>query len=573
MTRELTVTTEAVDDIPILVASAERMGVAELLDKHFVVDSKWQGISLGQMLTGWLSHILSESDHRLNQVEGWAQERLGTLQGSLGVQVRALDFSDDRLARGLELLSDDERWKAFEAALNQRSIRVYRLKAERVRIDTTSGSGYWQVTEDGLFQLGHSKDHRPDLPQLKVVLATLDPLGMPVATQVVGGNKADDPLYIPAIEQVRKGVGEAGLLYIGDCKMMSLETRAHLEAGDDDYLGPFSLVEVSSETLDGYLAGVWTGKQALKSVKRRGEGGKLEKIAEGFELHEPLTATVGDRKVSWRERRLVIHSLAHAKAAEAGLNSRLQKAQSALEDLTKRRQGKEPFTEVETLRQAAEKLLQRYDVQGLLRFRITEQVHRQQLRKYGDRPAQTRLQAQLTLTVRRDEMAIQKTVRRLGWRVYGTNCPQSQLSLEQALLAYREEYLVEHCFGRLKGKPLSLTPMYLQDDRHATGLTRLLSIGLRLLTLLEHVARSHLAARREKLPGLYAGNPTRATDRPTTEAMLRAFKNIYLNFVTVSSQTYPHLTPLSKLQRNILHLLDLPTSIYTRLDVDSANPP
>jgi len=168
MTRELTVTTEAVDDIPILVASAERMGVAELLDKHFVVDSKWQGISLGQMLTGWLSHILSESDHRLNQVEGWAQERLGTLQGSLGVQVRALDFSDDRLARGLELLSDDERWKAFEAALNQRSIRVYRLKAERVRIDTTSGSGYWQVTEDGLFQLGHSKDHRPDLPQLKV---------------------------------------------------------------------------------------------------------------------------------------------------------------------------------------------------------------------------------------------------------------------------------------------------------------------------------------------------------------------------------------------------------------------
>lgn len=75
----------------------------------------------------------------------------------------------------------------FEAALNRRCMRVYRLKPERVRIDTTSGSGYWEITEDGLCQLGHSKDHRPDLPQLKVVLATLDPLGMPVATQVVGG--------------------------------------------------------------------------------------------------------------------------------------------------------------------------------------------------------------------------------------------------------------------------------------------------------------------------------------------------------------------------------------------------
>jgi len=573
MTKELTVTTEAVDDIPILVASAERMGVADLVDKHFIVDRKWQGLSLGKMVEGWLSHILSESDHRLNQVEGWAEVRLGTLHGSLGVEVRALDFSDDRLARGLELLSDDEQWKNFEAALNQRCIRVYQLKPERVRIDTTTGSGYWRVTEDGLFQLGHSKDHRPDLPQLKVVLATLDPMGMPLACQVVEGNLADDPLYIPAIDEVRQGIGERGLLYIGDCKMMSLETRTHLQAGGDEYLGPFSLVQVSEATLDGYLKPVWTGKQSLKSLKRCGADGKLEKVAEGFELSETVTAKVGDPEVRWQERRLVIHSLAHAKAAEAALGSRLQKAQSAIKALTVRKQGKEPFTDTETLRQATEKLIEHYDVQGLLKVCISEHVQQRHVRKYGDHPAETRLAQQLTLTIQRQDRAIQKTIRRLGWRVYGTNSPKSQLSLQDAVLAYREEYLVEHCFGRLKGKPLSLTPMYLQDDRHATGLTRLLTIGLRLLTLLEHVARSHLAERSGKLPGLYAGNPTRATDHPTTEAMLRAFKNIYLNFVTVGGQTYRHLTPLSKLQRNILRLLDLPASIYTRLDVESAKPP
>jgi hypothetical protein len=84
MTKELTITKEAVDDIPILVATAERMGIAELLDQHFEVDRKWPGLSLGKMLEGWLSHILSESDHRLNQVEGWAEIRLETLKGSLG---------------------------------------------------------------------------------------------------------------------------------------------------------------------------------------------------------------------------------------------------------------------------------------------------------------------------------------------------------------------------------------------------------------------------------------------------------------------------------------------------------
>jgi transposase len=311
MTKELTVKTEAIDDILILVAGAEKMGVAELLDEHFVVDSKWQGLSLGKMMTGWLSHILSESDHRLNQVEGWAEQRVEMLGGCLGKDVRGLDFSDDRLARGLELLSADEQWKAFEAALNQRCMRVYKLKAERVRIDTTTGSGYWRVSKDGLFQLGHSKDHRPDLPQLKVVLSTLDPLGMPVATQVVEGNRADDPLYIPAIDEVRQGIGERGLLYIGDCKMMSLETRAHLEAGADNYLGPFALTQVSEAMLDDYLEPVWTGKQTLKSVKRRGADETLAKIAEGFELSQSVTARVGDQGVRWQERWLVIHSLAH----------------------------------------------------------------------------------------------------------------------------------------------------------------------------------------------------------------------------------------------------------------------
>ncbi len=96
--------------------------------------------------------------------------------------------------------------------------------------------------------------------------------------------------------------------------------------------------------------------------------------------------------------------------------------------------------------------------------------------------------------------------RTLGWRVYVTNQPAEQLPLPQAVPAYRNEFSIEHDFGRLKGKPLSLAPMYLQNNVRATGLIRLLSIGLRLLTLLEFVARRNLAAERGKLPGLYAGN-------------------------------------------------------------------
>ena len=233
MTEALTVTIEPVDDIPVLLTSTTRLGLAELVDQHFKPHGNWQGLSPGRVLAGWLAYILSEGDHRLNQAQDWVAGRWHVLQPVLGAELRAIDFSDDRLAIGLDLLSNDANWMAFEAALNQRTLRVYDLAAECVRLDTTSASGYWEVTADGRFQFGHSKDHRADLPQVKVMLATLDPLGLPLVTQVVSGEKADDPLYIPAIDQVRTGVGRRGLLYVGDCKLMALATRAHLAAGGD----------------------------------------------------------------------------------------------------------------------------------------------------------------------------------------------------------------------------------------------------------------------------------------------------------------------------------------------------
>lgn len=82
-----------------------------------------------------------------------------------------------------------------------------------------------------------------------------------------------------------------------------------------------------------------------------------------------------------------------------------------------------------------------------------------------------------------DEAALEAAGRRWGWRVYSTNQPVEQLSLEQAVLAYRSAYLVERSLGRLKGRPLSLRPMSVQRDDHATGLMRLLSMALRVLTL------------------------------------------------------------------------------------------
>jgi transposase len=565
MIEELTVTTERVDDIPILLSQAKKMGIPELLDGHFPAHGNWEGSSLGWTMAVWLAHILSEGDHRLNQVQSWAAKRLHTLQMGTGQPVRALEWSDDRLGLGLDALSDSENWRAFERALNRRTVRVYNLKQSRVRVDSTTASGYWTVTEDGLFQFGHSKDHRPDLPQLKVMLSTLDPLGMPLATQVVSGELADDPLYIPAIQQVSESLGEHGLLYIGDCKMAAIGTRAFIQAQNDYYLCPLSEKQLPQETLGSYLTPVWQKEQDLTAVTRITLDGKTETLAEGYEQSLVLTQEFAGQTVAWTERRLVIRSQQQAQAAEAGLQTRLRQAHAELAQLNESKQGKARIADMDSMQAAASAVLKHRRVEGLFKLTISEQLQERPVRAYGGRPARIEIERQVTLQVAVDAQAVQDTSRWFGWRVYVTNHPAATLSLEQALLAYREEYLVEHGFGRLKGKPLSLTPMYLQSDTRATGLIHLLSLGLRLLTLLEHQVRTGLAERQDKLAGLYAGNPKRTTSRPTAEAVLTAFKGIDLAVVTIADQLRRHVTPLSALHKKILSLLDFPVAIYSQL--------
>jgi len=340
MTEKLNITTERVDDIPVLLAQSDKMGIVELLDAYFQPHGNWEGISLGWTTTIWLTHILSEGDHRMNQVQPWAATRLQTLQRCSGQAVRDREWSDDRLGIVLNALSDDQKWQQFETALNRQIVRVYNLKPKRVRVDSTTASGYWTVTEEGLFQLGYSKDHRPDLPQLKVVLSALDPLGLPVATQVVSGECADDPLYISAIEQVSASLQEHGMLYVGDCKMAALETRAFVQAQQDCYLCPLSNAQLPDAVLAAYLQPVWAGTQLLTAVSRPSATDQPELIAEGYEQSVTLSAEVKGKSFTWTERRLIVRSIKLAKAATEALQARLVKAQAELEDLNEHKQGK-----------------------------------------------------------------------------------------------------------------------------------------------------------------------------------------------------------------------------------------
>jgi transposase len=193
---DLDISSERLDDTVLLLHVLLQVDLPQLLDSHLERHGNQQGLSWGWLITVWLVHILTQSDHRKVVVRDWVQHNHQTLEQITGQTIRDTDFTDDRLTRALSALQPASTWRALETELAGKTIRVYALSKEVVRLDATTVSGYHTGGEDSLFQFGKSKDH-PELLQVKVMQATLDPLGMPLLTQVVSGETADDPLYLP----------------------------------------------------------------------------------------------------------------------------------------------------------------------------------------------------------------------------------------------------------------------------------------------------------------------------------------------------------------------------------------
>ena len=563
---------ERVDDLPVLFASLQRLQVAEFLDRHFPTHYLWKGdLSFGEVVCVWLVFLTSQGDHRLYHLLPWVEEHLLTLQACLGKSLRPLDFHDDRLADVLDALAQSTAWQAFEADLNGHTVRVYDLAPSLFRIDTTTASSYAEVlSEHGLLQFGHSKD-RDDLPQLKIAAAALDPLGRPVSTVVVAGNSADDPLYIPAIQEVQRAFGTGGKTYVGDCKMAALGTRAYVASTRDYYLCPLSEKPLSQEERLALLQPAWTGQQPLQQVYRppATPGQEPELVAEGFPVEVVVQAGVNEHLLQWTERRWLVRSVAFATGQQQRLERRLQQAAEQLEQLNRRKQGKKR-PGAEALQAAAQAIVKTQRVEGLLDARVETTTRERRRRRYGDRPEQTVQEQDHRVEVVRREGAIEQAKRAMGWQVYATN--HLAMTVTAVVWGYRGQYRIEDDWSRLKGRSLSLTPMYLQDESRMQGLVLLLSLAVRLLTLLEWQVRKNLQDGGQTLKGVYPGQPGRQARRPGAEMLLKVFQGISLSVVEVAGEVSLHLTPLTSLQERLLALWDLPADLFHRITLHCAEP-
>jgi transposase len=279
---DLVISTERVDDGALLIGQMVKMGLPEVLDRHIPRHWTQRGRSWGWTAVMWLAYIVTEGDHRKVAVETYLKGMRHTLSHLTAQAIAPRDLSDDRVSHLLTHLSKPASWHKIERDLHARSIEIYDLSQDVIRGEATTVSGAHEVTEAGLGQCGHSKDD-PARPQIKVMRGSLDPLGMPLATDVLSGARADEGLDLPIMERIRTGLQTPGLLFVGDCKMSALETRASLVRHQDFYVSPLPLTGTTAEAMDAWMTeGVRQGARgALARIMRTNDRGHTGLAAEG----------------------------------------------------------------------------------------------------------------------------------------------------------------------------------------------------------------------------------------------------------------------------------------------------
>lgn len=577
-TTKLSLHHERVDDIPLLLGFLQQLNFPDLLERHLGSHHLHRGLSNGWLATVWLAFLLSQANHRKVSVQDWAQSHSHTLETLLGQSLRSVEFSDDRLSIVLRRLYEAD-WPALEKDLWLATCEVYQINYDCIRLDSTTSYGYHEIVPDGILQQGHSKDYRPDLPQLKLMAAVAQPTGQLMACDIVPGNAADDPLYLPLIRRVRQQLGQKGLLYCGDCKMAALAIRAELAAKKDKYLMPLPRTGDNAIRITKWIEEAVQGKQSLVDLKRRTAKGEEEVFARGYECTREQGDIVAGKKITWTERVQVIRSLELAKRQAHQLEDRLQEASRLVQALTPPvGRGHHQYREEEELQVAVTKVLEEKDVVGLLQ--VSWQREEQRKERYSgrgrggpNRETYTEVKVRYAITeIKRQEKVIANTKAKQGWRVQVTNLPEGRWGLLASVVLYNGGWSVERDFHLLKDQPLGIQPFYVREEEQIIGMTRLLTLALRVLTLSEVQVRSGLEESEEELMGLYEGQPNRKTGQPTAVRWLKAITRMEITAtqVELGEEVRWHLTDLPPLLTKIMKLLQLSPRLYTCLTKNAA---
>ncbi len=546
--------------LPIVDHFLGRMGLAAMLQRYLPGGDARVSLQ-AEAAIGVLARNLCVEREPLYGLADWARSFEPGLVGLEPGEAELLN--DDRVGRALDQLFDADR-ASLLAELVLGVIDAFEIDCSQLHNDSTSIALHGAyAAADGRQRggkptpaaaLGHSKDHRPDLKQLVLILTVSADGAVPLAHRVAAGNTNDDTTHIDTWDRLRALTGRSDFLYVADSKLCTREQMGHIDRHD----GRFVTVLPRTRKEDGLLRD-WAATHTPDYIeacrrpgKRNGDPDDVWQVALA-----PFPTSEGYR-ITW------VHSTQKQRLDQAARSDRIQRARCALGELQARLAG--PRSRITTrvaAEEAAAAILTTLGAAHHVCATVTETTEESYRQEKRGRPANDTRYRKTTKTrfgldINVDADTVRYDAASDGCFPIVSNDPR--LTNAEALLAYRYQPNLEKRHHELKSVQ-DAAPVTLKSPARIEALFACHFIALLARCLTERQLRQAMA--RDGVAQLPLYHEDRACTAPTAARIFDHFADVHRHHLTQDgqhAQTFqPQLTPL---QHQLLDLLDVPASAY-----------
>jgi transposase len=547
--------------LPIVNVFYDRLGIDRLLEQHVPGDPRLRvspAAALGVVIRNLV--VRHAPVYALGE---WAGRYDPVTVGLAADEVELLN--DDRVGRMLARLFDADR-ASLLTRLVLDAVQAFDIDLSRLHNDSTSLklSGAYDTAggqERGgkptpAVKHGFSKDHRPDLKQLVWILTVTADGAVPIAFRVADGNTADVTTHIDTWNTLVELTGEVGFLYVADSKLASFDNVAHIHTRGGRFL---SVLPASRKEDSVFRDWVVTNRPDWHEIARRPTRDleHPEDVVSAYEDHLP---SADGHRIIW------IHSTAKARRDANRRHQAIARAIAAIDALNMRLSS--PRCRIKTAVGAeaeAREAIAELNATRWVNIHVEQDtVESFRQAKRGRPGPNTAYKKMLTTTLRIrftvDEQQVAHDAASDGMWPLITN--DRDLPAAELFDAYRWQPNLEKRHAQLKGTQL-VAPMWLRDPARIEGLLTCHFIAMLISSLIERTIRQAMA--QEGLAELSLYPEDRGCTAPTTARILEIFTGVARHELTAPDGTvlrtfHPDLTDL---QRQVLDLLDTPTSIYS----------
>jgi len=544
---------------PIVACFWERLGVSELLERYLPRDDRRVRVSAARAIRVLVANLCISREPLYGLGEWAARYQAGTLGLGAG---EAWHLNDDRVGRALDRLFDCDR-ASLLCELVLAAIAEFALDTTQLHNDSTSISlhgSYAQADGRALrgkptvqITHGHSKDHRPDLKQLVVILTVTADGAVPIAHRTCDGNTNDAGTHIESWERLVAILGETGFLYVADCKLVSREQMDHIDRRAGRFLSVMPRSRRETQRLCEWML---TERPDFNEAARvpaahAGEPDEVWSVAPA-----PIQSAEGYRLV-W------VHSTLKHQLDQQARRDALARGLAGLDALAQRLAGpKCRFHQREAVEHAAATVLRNAGVSSLIGIEIHERLDRwirEESRGAGRAPAHRKLEKlRFELHWQINETALAHERAAYGCFALITN--DHRLTDAELLAAYRHQPNLEKRHHQLKSV-LNTAPIYLKSAARIEALLTCQFIALLICALIERELRHAMA--REHIQQLAVYPEQRGCRAPTASRVFDLFTDLQHHQLTRDGHPIQNFHPqLTDLHRQILHLLAIPTTTY-----------